>query len=105
MLPESCFEVSKPPERQDNTDDLLSSPTKQNFITAIRPAPKTGKAIVFDTSLHPLVFEILVGLSKRYKTLIDQTVSNNLDQIKSKDDLQGCSEWNRNFKDINWVSR
>ena len=87
MLPESCFEISKPTKREENSDDLLSSPTKQNFITAIRPVPRTGKAIVFDTSLHPLVYEILVGLSKRYKTLIDQTISNNLDQIKSKDDL------------------
>lgn len=52
-----------------------------------------------------LVYEIMNGVVNRYKTLIDTTVSNNLDAIKAKDDLQGCTEWNRNFKDIIWISR
>ena len=61
--------------------------------------------VVFDTNLHLLVYEILQGLATRYKTLVDKTVSENLDAIKSKEDLQGCKEWNRNFKDINWICR
>ena len=41
----------------------------------------------------------------RYKTLVDKTINTNLDAIKSKEDLQGCQQWNKNFKDIIWVVR
>ena len=56
-------------------------------LKQIRDLLPTSCDSVLDTSLNLLVYEILTGLVTRYKTLVDRTVSSNLDAIKQSEDL------------------
>lgn len=54
----------------------------QDNIRKIYTLLPPGCDCVLDNSLNLLMFEILTGLVTRYKTIVDRSVSTNLDAIK-----------------------